>query len=68
MELTKMQELFKEMDADGNGALTKEEFVDACGKNQTLMTYLDIYWKNLWKISEKLVKNQWKTSEKLVKN
>ena len=44
-----MQELFKEMDADGNGALTKEEFVDACGKNQTLMTYLDIYWENQWK-------------------
>ena len=43
MELNKMQEVFKEMDADGNGALTKEEFVDACGKNKNLMQYLDIY-------------------------
>ena len=43
MELERMTEVFKEMDADGNGALTRDEFVDACGRNKKLMTYLDIY-------------------------
>lgn len=43
VELANIIEVFKEMDADGNGALTREEFVDACAKNKKLMTYLDIY-------------------------
>ena len=42
-EVQKMSEMFKEIDADDNGALTKDEFVEACRSNQKLMEYLDIY-------------------------
>ena len=46
LALDKMKKVFRDMDADGNGMLTKQEFVNACAKNDHLFEILDIYWSS----------------------